>query len=160
MTDPKTLYDTDFVAWSKQQAEALRAAPRTGSNHAIDWENLAGEIEDLGKSHRLALRSHLMRIIQHLTKLEHSTATEPRHGWRRTVRLARLQATRRLEDNPSLRAELGRLIEAETPGGIELAIGDLEEYGEIDEAAAPVVRQVRYTEAQIIGDWFPEEPRG
>jgi hypothetical protein len=28
MPDLKTLYDEDFVAWSKQQAEALRAAAR------------------------------------------------------------------------------------------------------------------------------------
>jgi hypothetical protein len=41
-----------------------------------------------------------------------------------------------------------------------LAIADLEEYGKVDEAAAPVLRQARYTEAQILGDWFPDEPQG
>jgi Domain of unknown function DUF29 len=45
-----THYDEDFVAWSQQQAEALRAAARGGSNQVIDWQNLAEEIEGLGKS--------------------------------------------------------------------------------------------------------------
>jgi hypothetical protein len=44
----KSLYDTDFLAWSKEQAEALRAAMRNGSNQRRDLRNLAAEIEDLG----------------------------------------------------------------------------------------------------------------
>jgi len=48
MAGLKTLYDEDFAAWSKQQAEALRAAARGGSKQQLDWENLAEEIERLG----------------------------------------------------------------------------------------------------------------
>jgi len=48
MSDVKTLYKEDFVAWSKEQAEALRSAARDGSNQKLDWENLAEEIEKLG----------------------------------------------------------------------------------------------------------------
>ena len=75
------LYDKDFVAWSKQQAEALRAAARSGSNQRLDWQNLAEEIEGLGISQRSVLRSQIRRIIRHLIKLEHSRAIEPRRGW-------------------------------------------------------------------------------
>ena len=158
MTDVKTLYETDTVAWSEHQSAALRAAARGGSNQTLDWENLAEEIEDLGRSQRLALRSQIMRIIQHLVKLEHSPSVEPRNGWRRTIRLARLQAERRVAENPSLRPELGRFIADETRRGIELAIADLEEHGETDELDANVLRRARYTEEQVLGDWFPEEP--
>ncbi len=49
MTDLKTLYEEDTVAWSEQQAAALRAAARGGSNQPLDWENLAEEIEELGQ---------------------------------------------------------------------------------------------------------------
>jgi hypothetical protein len=49
MTGLKSLYDTDFLAWSKQQAEALRAALRNGSDQRLDLGNLAEEIDDLGK---------------------------------------------------------------------------------------------------------------
>lgn len=48
MAEPKTLYQRDLLAWSRQQAEALRTAARTSSNQLLDWENLAEEIEDLG----------------------------------------------------------------------------------------------------------------
>ena len=34
-------YGTDFLAWSKEQAEALRAAMRNGSNQRLDLGNLA-----------------------------------------------------------------------------------------------------------------------
>jgi hypothetical protein len=158
MTDVKTLYEHDFAAWARQQAEALRAAARGGSNQLLDWENLAEEIEGLGTSQRSALASHIMRIIQHLVKLEYSPAVEPRNGWRRTIRLARLQLQRRLKGNPSLKPELGQFVEDETDTGIELAIADLEEHGEIDEVEANVLRRARFTEEQVLGDWFPEEP--
>jgi hypothetical protein len=160
MTALKPLYQEDTVAWAEQQAAALRAAARGGSNQALDWEKLAEEIESLGASQRSALAGHVMRIIQHLVKLEYSSAVEPRGGWRRTIRLARLQAQRRVEDSPSLKPQLGQFVAAETARGIELAISDLEEHGEIDEVDAQVLRRARYTEAQVLGDWFPEEPRG
>ncbi len=158
MTDAKRLYNEDFALWSKEQADALRAAAHGGSNQKLDWEHLAEEIEDLGASQRSALVSHIMRIIQHLAKLEHSPMVEPRNGWRRTIRLARLQAQRRIEASPSLKSELGQLVEDETRRGIELAIADLEEHGEMDEVEAGVLRRARYTEEQVLGDWFPEEP--
>jgi Domain of unknown function DUF29 len=160
MAHSNSLHDKDFVAWSKQQADMLRAASRGGSNHQLDGENLAEEMEDLGNSQRSALGSYLMRIIQHLTKLEYSPTVEPRNGWRRTIRLARRQAQKRVDGSPSLRLELARLVEEETKRGIEYAIADLEEHGEIDEVEANVLQQARYTEEQVLGDWFPEEPRG
>jgi hypothetical protein len=49
MPDVKTLYDEDLVAWARRQAEALRSAARTGSTQQLDWENLAEEIESLGR---------------------------------------------------------------------------------------------------------------
>ena len=139
---------------------ALRAAARGGSNQALDWENLAEGIKSLGSSQRSALGSRAMRIIQHLVKLEYSSAAEPCNGWRRTIRLTRLHAQRRVENSPSLRPELGQFVAAESARGIELAIADLEEHGEIDEVDAQILRRARYTEEQVFADWFLEEPRG
>jgi hypothetical protein len=158
MTETVTLYDEDFVAWSKQQAAALRVAARGGSNQPIDWENVAEEIEDLGKSHRRALRAHMIRIIQHLVKLEHSPAVDPRAGWRRSIRLGRFRVERVLEENPSLRREVKRLASEAIKHGIELAIIDLEEHGEIDDLDFLVLRRSSYTPDQVVGDWFPPEP--
>jgi hypothetical protein len=158
MTDLKTLYETDTVAWSEHQAAALRAAARGGSNQPLDWENLAEEIEDLAKSLRQRLRSQIARIIQHEVKLEYSPAIDPRNGWRRTIRLARIDIDRILEDSPSLKREIPRLIEKETAGAVQVAILDLEDHGEIDQMELPAIRNTSYTEEQVLGDWFPEEP--
>ena len=114
----------------------------------------------MGNSQRDAIESHILRIIQHLAKLDYSPSVEPRNGWRRTIRLARMQVQKRLRKNPSLRTELGHLVEGERKDGLELAILDLEEHGEIDDVGANVLRRARYTEEQVLGDWFPEEPRG
>jgi hypothetical protein len=160
MTDLKTLYEQDLAAWSRQQAEALRAAGRGGSNQPLDWENLAEEIEDLAKSLRRRLRSQIARIIHHQVKLEYSPAIEPRNGWCRTIRLARLDIARILEDSPSLEREIPRLLEKETAGAVQFAIFDLEEHSEIDQMELPTIKNTTYTEEQVLGDWFPEERRG
>ena len=81
----------------------------------------------------------------------------PRGSWRRTIRLARLDIGRILEDSPSLKREISRLIEKETAGAVQLAILDLEEHGEIDQMEPPAIGKTSYTEQQVLGDWFPEE---
>jgi hypothetical protein len=158
MSDSSTLYDEDFFAWAKQQAEALRAAARAGSNLKLDWENLAEEIEDLGKSNARGLRAHMMRIVQHFVKLEHSPAVDPRSGWRRSIRLARFQIETLLKDNPSLRRETRRYLRDAIKLGIELAIIDLEENAEINATDYARLRRSSYYLEQILGDWLPEEP--
>lgn len=158
MTETSQLYDEDVVAWAEQQARALREAARSNSNLPLDWANLAEEIEDLAKAYRSSLRSQIRRVIQHLIKLQYSPALDPRRGWRQTVLQARLEMHDLLEESPSLRREVGGLIEKVMPGAIALAIADLEQYGETDALKARVIRRRSYTAGQIIGDWFPPEP--
>jgi hypothetical protein len=100
MADTRALYEEDFVAWTEQQAKALRPARRTGSDQQLDWENLAEEIADLGRSVRRELRNQLTRIIHHLLKLQHSRATDPRRGRRSSVRTARSEIAALLKENP------------------------------------------------------------
>jgi hypothetical protein len=153
-----THYDEDFVAWSQQQAEALRAAARGGSNQVIDWQNLAEEIEGLGISQRSALGSQIRRIIQHLLKLEYSLASEPRRGWEDSIADARIEIEDLFERSSSLRQEVPREIEKQTRHAVRLAIRALEQHGEIDAAMTARVRAASYTDDQVLGDWFPEEP--
>ena len=63
-----------------------------------------------------------------------------------------------MEDSPSLRREVSRLVEKETPSDVQLAVLDLEEHGEFEQMALPTIRGAPYTEGQVLGDWFPEEP--
>ena len=98
------LYDRDFVLWTEEQAAALRRTKE--SNLPLDWENLAEEIESLGKSDRRALSSQIRRILHHLFKMEASPASEPRAGWRSTIRTARAEIEDILRDSPSLRRQI------------------------------------------------------
>ncbi len=105
MTDLKTLYEEDTVAWAENQAAALRAAAQDGSNQELDWENLAEEIEDLSKSRRHELHSRIRTVVEHLVKLEYSPAQfEPRNGWRDSIQHARIEIEDvLLETSPSLK---------------------------------------------------------
>ena len=158
MTDTKSLYEHDFVLWTAQQAEALRAAARSGTNQALDWENLAEEIESLGRSDRRELHSQIYRIIRHLLKLQFSPAASPRSGWRESVVDGRAQAELVLADSPSLTPQLDQFVLVQTPKAIKRAIFDLSEHGEIDPATERAVRGARYSVEQVLGDWFPPEP--
>ena len=158
MADTRTLYDEDFVAWTEQQADALREAGRDGTNQLLDWENLAEEIESLGKSDRRTLHSQIHRIVRHLAKLQFSPAKDPRLGWRESVGDGRAEVELVLDDSPSLRRELDRIVSVQTPKAIERAIRDLSEFAEIDPAMREAVRSTRYTVDQVLGDWFPPDP--
>lgn len=157
MTELLSLYDKDFLAWSKQQAEALRAARHDGSNESLDWENLAEEIEDLGISVRRELQSQIRRIVRHLLKLQNSPAKEPRRGWEESIVDARAEVEDLLETSPSLRTGLDRDIERQSQRGITLALRDLARHREIDAATEAAVRATLYTAEQVLGGWFPEE---
>jgi Domain of unknown function DUF29 len=153
MAKASVLYDEDFVRWTEEQAVALRRAK--GSNLPLDWENLAEEIESLGKSDRRELRSQITRILRHLLKLEVSPAREPRAGWRATIREARSEIDGLLEDSPSLRRGVEALIKKQLRDAAELAIDDLGQNGEPADTIQRRLEQGGYTAEQVLGDWFP-----
>ena len=156
MAKLSTLYDEDFVRWTQEQAAALRRAK--GSNLALDWENLAEEIESLGKSDRRELRSQITRILRHLVKLEASPAAVPRAGWRATIREARAEIEDVLEDSPSLRREAQAMIAKRIRAATELAADDLGQHREPADAIRTRLEKGGYTEAEVLGDWFPDDP--
>ncbi|AWK85531.1 DUF29 domain-containing protein [Azospirillum thermophilum] len=104
-------HDEDFYAWAMEQAARLREAAASGTNLPLDWENLAEEIESMGRSDRREAISRLSRIIEHLLKLEHSPAEQPREAWRRSVVEQRMSLPLLLDDSPSLRAKLDGFLE-------------------------------------------------
>jgi hypothetical protein len=154
MAEADTLYDRDFLRWTEQQAAALRRAK--GSNLPLDWENLAEEIESLGKSQRSALRSQIRRIVRRLFKLEASAATEPRAGWCETVEEARSEIDDVLRDSPSLRREIGVLVVEQMQLAAKHAAADLARYGESGDAVSARLGKGGFTAEEVLGDWFPE----
>ena len=158
MSDTGSLHDTDFLAWTRDQAEALRAAAQLGANMPLDWELLAEEIEGLGKQLQFELANRLDTVIEHLLKLQFSPARQAYAGWRRTIRRSRSEIERLLEGNSSLRQGVGGTIVqlgARTARRVAL---DLGERREITVAVVTRLNQATLTEDQVLGDWFPADP--
>jgi hypothetical protein len=99
-----SLYDEDFYAWTREQAELLRRV-RPGAN-GLDIEHIAEEIEDLGKSELHACQSLCEHIIEHLLKLEYSGLDEPTRHWRQEIVEWRLQLGRKLTRTLSAQIDL------------------------------------------------------
>jgi Domain of unknown function DUF29 len=144
------LYEEDFVRWTEQQAAALREAAGQATDLPLDWENLAEEIDSLGRSLRHELRGRLMVILEHLLKLEHSPASDPRRGWMETISRERLTIEDLLQESPSLKGDLATAIEQAKSRAVRLAAHSLFDFGEAARISSP-----SYTEDQILGDWFP-----
>ena len=158
MSGTDELYDEDFLLWTQSQAKLLRAAAERRVNIPLDWENLAEEIESLGKSQRAELRSRLTTIIEHLLKLEHSSAPELRNGWRETVGRTRHDAELVLDDNPSLRREVPALVEEMFRRFARFPVEEMIRRGEFEKRLKDEILARPYTAEQVLGDWFPDRP--
>ena len=97
-----TLYETDFYGWTQDQAAKLRKLLNERANLDLDFENIAEEIDSMGRSDRRELRSELARVIEHLLKLGESTLWEPRRQWTNSVDSGRDSLQELFERSPSL----------------------------------------------------------
>ncbi|MGH7115616.1 MAG: DUF29 domain-containing protein [Stellaceae bacterium] len=149
------LYEEDFVRWAEEQAAALRDAAGLGTNLALDWENLAEEIDSLGRSLRHELRGRIAVIIEHLLKLECSPATDPRRGSMETIGRERLEVELLLDDAPSLKGDVPSLVPAEMARAARYALQALRRHDEAAPAVVATLGAASYTEEQVLGDWFP-----
>lgn len=91
-------YAEDFALWSQAQAAAIRA----GHWRAVDLENVAEEIESLGRSDRQEIKSRLTVLLIHLLKLLVQPERATR-SWLASCREQRRGIAAVLEDSPSLR---------------------------------------------------------
>jgi hypothetical protein len=146
------LYERDFVAWTRQQADLLRRAAAVGSTTDLDFANLAEEIESLGRRDRRALAAQLTRMTEHLLKLQHAQAEEPRAGWESSVDAHRAKARRILTDSPGLKAELEVLLGESYDDGRRLAARSLR----TDLGLKTLPETCPYSLEQILDrDWWP-----
>jgi hypothetical protein len=101
-------YETDFYAWTLEQARLLRA----GEFSAIDAANIAEEIESMGRSDRRELQSRLVVLTMHLLKWRQQPGIRSR-SWSATIDEQRLQIENVMAESPSLRpAAAGMLAQA------------------------------------------------
>src|SRR5215470_10697763 len=100
MSTNAELYEQDFFAWTQTTAALIRA----GKWHEVDTENVAEEVESLGRSERHALESRLEKLVLHLLKWCYQPEKRVRgHSWEDTIREQRRRLSRLLDQSPSLR---------------------------------------------------------
>jgi hypothetical protein len=100
-----TNYNLDFYAWTQQQAELLRQ----GKVDSLDLDNIAEEIEDMGRSERRELGSRLEVLVMHLLKWQFQPSLRCR-SWELTIKEQRLRLEKLLQKNPSLQPKLAELL--------------------------------------------------
>ena len=126
-------YDTDFVQWSREQADLLRRMAAGGRvNDRVDWGNVAEAAESLGKSDQRDLSSCVQTILRHLIKLMISPASDRREAWSSS-------AVRSDDCSRTARAR------------VKWCPLDLAEFGD-----QPLAEPQTLTEDQILGPWLPD----
>lgn len=98
------LYKKDYQLWLDQTVAQLKV--QDFSN--LDLENLIEEIESLGKSDKRAISSYLLRLCEHLLKLQYWESERELcfRGWVLEVNNFRSDIELILEDSPSLKSFL------------------------------------------------------
>lgn len=99
------LYEADILRWSEQQGDLLRRLARGERVDAqIDWENVAEEIESVGRDQLHAVQSLLRQALVHMLKAEAWPLNRDAPTWRSDAIGFRLQAADRYA--PSMRQSL------------------------------------------------------
>lgn len=114
-----SLYETDFYSWTQKQAALLRDEEW----EKLDWQQIAEEIESLGRNERREIKSRLGVLIMHLLKLEHQR--RPwflTRSWRNTVAEQRNRLDAALAESPTLRAQINELIAEAYPYAVKDAM--------------------------------------
>lgn len=148
-------YDTDFHAWLMEQAARLAARDGDG----LDWDNLAEEIESLGRSQCVEIGSRVNTLLVHLLKLQYGINRDPARGWTETVLEQRNRLQRCLKDSPSLRRFCTEQVEQEYPSARRLALMSFEHFEaqRIDGYKAALPLRCPYSPEELLDEgFFPE----
>lgn len=98
-------YEKDFYAWAIHNAQLLRE----GKLSEIDIENIAEEIESMGKSEKRELINRLAVLISHLLKWKFQPDRRS-NSWKYTIEEQRDEVLELIEDSPSLKYDLAQQV--------------------------------------------------
>lgn len=145
------LYEHDFLAWTVEQAAALRRAAAARINSDLDLEHLAEEIADLADNTIEVVGGAVTQILAHFLKLEWSPATDPVGHWQDEIQRHRVRAARRLKRSPSAR---GRLDLADLYADARVLAATALQRDGIDPGLLPA--ECPYTLDQVLDpSWWP-----
>ncbi|HEY4175052.1 MAG TPA: DUF29 domain-containing protein [Rhodopila sp.] len=120
------LYDIDILAWSEQQAEALRLlAERRDLPNALDLSHVVEEIEDVGLSQLHAVNSFIYLVLSHTIKCWADPDARSLLHWHAEIGNWQTELARRLTASMRNRIDLNR----EWRRAIRQAVLDLKAQG-------------------------------
>src|SRR5713101_7750694 len=102
---PAADYNRDFYSWLMEQARHVR----DGRWDAVNRENLAEEIESLGREQFNKLESALRVLMLHMLKWDHQPDGRDRSWWA-SISEQRLRLNHVLDDNPGLRPRVDEAV--------------------------------------------------
>lgn len=144
----ETLYERDFYAWLQEQAGKLRER----SHNELDWDNLAEEIESVGRSERKEIETRLAQLVMHLLKWQFQPGRRS-ESWRVSISEQRIWVHGIIETSPSLKSHPARVFKRAYETGRRWAI---RETG-LSATAIPV--DPPFSAAQALdGAFWPGEP--
>ena len=112
-------YEKDFYAWAIYNARLLRE----GKLSEVDIENIAEEIESMGRSERRELINQLTVLLAHLLKWEFQPERKT-HSWKYTIKEQRSRVEELLQDSPSLKKSLTENLNQAYENSISIAAGE------------------------------------
>lgn len=140
-------YETDFYLWTQQQADLLRQGQFNRVD--LDLENIAEEIESMGKRDRRSVSSYLQNVLLHLLKWRYQPEGRGA-SWRMSIRNGRYQVRRLISESPSLKPQLLAILQEEYPLVRENAA---------DESGLPLTtfpEESPFTVEQITENYWPD----
>ena len=110
MSDTSDTYEADILLWSEHQSELLRRLARgEPGNETPDWDNIIEEVESVGRSQLSAVRSLLIRALEHMLKAQAWPLSQAVPGWKVEARRFRFEAAEAFTPSMRQRIDLAKL---------------------------------------------------
>ena len=141
-----TSIDDDYALWAAEQA----ALVRTRRIDRLDAENVAEELDGLGRSEEHQIDSRLEVLLVHLLKWQFQPAKR-KPGWKASIDEQRIRLARILKKSPSLRPYPAESLRGSFVIGRNQAVSETA----LDDSMFP--ETCPYTVEQVLDpDFFPD----
>jgi hypothetical protein len=142
----RTRYADDLYTWVQEQVALLRA----GRVDALDLDNIAEELSDVGSEQYDKLESAIDVLLAHALKWDHQPERRSR-SWSLTIAEQRVRIDKQLRKNPGLQS---RIVEAISEG---FRLGRIRAAREMKRALKSLPADCPYTWDEILNRPFAFE---